>query len=428
MTRAASQSGALALVIAAACGGGCGNGSLQGNADGGGQGGLPAAGRRSYTVSSNIASQGEPFSPAGHTFTLIVDADTQTVIAGGNGSGAVVAFVRASADTITTGPIAFDLSCDATVSYDSLSIAVGPDGKVTGTGIGHGVMLTGDVSHLVPATMSLSGLADTRPPALAGIGPADIVDPLTSLRLVATEPLPPAARPALVAASGAAAIALVPSPMDGGPAVNAFESPGTLLRYDERYVVQFAGTADFAGNLARMRDELQFTTRPAPPLIAEDGFESTTTATLGGAHVVTATDAPAISGGRSLYILPTTGGGLGGQTQVALRLVVAPGDSVLRFSYRFVNPSGFSNTRFAVASPGGTIQWTTPVPDSGITTTQAMFPSGQYPVGPVATAELPLPADATNEVVFARVVEGVTCGGLFPPPQAGLIIDDLRVE
>jgi hypothetical protein len=113
---------------------------------------------------------------------------------------------------------------------------------------------------------------------------------------------------------------------------------------------------------------------------------------------------------------------------VALRLAVTPGDSVLRFSYRLVNPSGFSNTLYAVASPGGKIQWTTPVPDSGITTTQAMFPTGQHAVAPVTTAELPLPADATNEVVFARVVPGVTCGGLFPPPQAGLIIDDLRVE
>jgi len=215
--------------------------------------------------------------------------------------------------------------------------------------------------------------------------------------------------------------------MDGGPAVNAFESPGTLLRYDERYVVQFAGTADFAGNLARAMDELQFMTRPAPPLIAEDGFESTAVATLGGAQIVTATDAPTISGGRSLYIAPTTGGDGGGQTQVLLRLAVTPGDSVLRFSYRLVNPSGFSNTRFAVASPGGTIQWTTPAPDSGITTTQAMFPGSQFPVGPVTTAELPLP-DATNEVVFARVLQGVRCGGLFPPPQAGMIIDDMRVE
>ena len=266
--------------------------------------------------------------------------------------------------------------------------------------------------------MSLTGLPDTRQPALAGIGPADIVDPLRPLSLVATEPLPLAARPALVTISGDHAIALVPSATDSGPAVFSFESPATLLRYSEQYVVQFAGTADFAGNLARQQDELSFRTLPAPPLIAEDGFESVATATLGGAQIVTGADAPTIAGARSLYIPPTMGGAGGGQTQVALRLAVAPGDSVLRFSYRLVNPSGFSNTRFAVASPGGTILWTAPEPDSGTTTTQAMFPGSVYPVGPVTTAELPLPADATTEVVFARVVQGLKCGGLFPPPQA----------
>jgi hypothetical protein len=163
-------------------------------------------------------------------------------------------------------------------------------------------------------------------------------------------------------------------------------------------------------------------------LIAEDGFESAAAATLGGAQIVTAADAPTIAGGRSLYIPPTRGGEGGGQTQVALRLAVTPGDSVLRFSYRFVNPSGFRNTRYAVASPGGRIEWTMPEPDSGITTTQAMFPGSQYAVGPVTTAELALPADVTDEIVFGRVVQGTKCGGLFPPPQAGMLIDDLRVE
>ena len=83
---------------------------------------------------------------------------------------------------------------------------------------------------------------------------------------------------------------------------------------------------------------------------------------------------------------------------------------------------------YAVASPGGRIEWTMPEPDSGTTTTIETLPGSQYPVGPVTTAELALPADVTNEVVFGRVVQGSKCGGLFPPPQAGMLIDDLRVE
>ena len=266
MPRVASLSGTLALVIAVA--GGCGNSSLQGNTDGGqgntdggqgnadgGQDGLPPLGRRSYTVHSTVTSQAQqPFSPGGHTFTLIIDGDTKTVIAGANGSGKVAPFSRASSDTIVTGAFGLDIGCDAAVSYDSLFITIGADGNVTGSGTGHGIMISGDVRSLLGSTMTLSGLPDTREPALGGIGLLDVIDPLARFSLVATEPLPPTARPVLVAASGAAAIALVPSPTEDGPAVNVFESPGTLLRYDERYVVQFAGTTDFAGNLTRMRD------------------------------------------------------------------------------------------------------------------------------------------------------------------------------
>jgi hypothetical protein len=431
LTRVASLPGAFAVVLAVAGAGGCSSSSLQGNADGGGAGGLPLPGWRSYLVTSNFETVGgASFSRAAHVFTINLHADTQTAIVGADGSGDIVPFELTSAETITiTAPLSFDFGCDAAATYDSLTFAVSPNGRLSGSGTGHAVMIDGDLRSLIPTSMLLTGGPDTRVPAFNGLSAGEIVDPLRSFSLAATEPLPASARASLVAATGGVAVALVPSsPMAGGPAVFSFASPGTLLRYDERYGVQFDGVTDFAGNVTRAGRVVDFMTRPAPPLIAEDGFESTATATLGGAQVVTGTDAPPISGSRSLYIPPTTGGAGGGQTQLALRLAVTPGDSVLRFSYRFVNPTGFGNTKYAVASAGGKIEWTMPDPDSGVTTTLEMLPGSQYPVGPVTTAEIALPADVTDEVVFARVVDSVPCGGLFPPPQAGLIIDDLRVE
>ncbi len=84
---------------------------------------------------------------------------------------------------------------------------------------------------------------------------------------------------------------------------------------------------------------------------------------------------------------------------------------------------------YAVASPGGRSNWTMPEPDSrNHDHAGDSSKAAQYAVGPVTTAELALPADVTNEVVFGRVVQGTKCGGLFPPPQAGLLIDDVRVE
>jgi len=42
--------------------------------------------------------------------------------------------------------------------------------------------------------------------------------------------------------------------------------------------------------------------------------------------------------------------------------------------------------------------------------------------------EIPLPSDATSEIVIARIARGMVCPGFPPPPLEGVIIDDLRVE
>jgi hypothetical protein len=322
------------------------------------------------------------------------------------------------------------------LTYDELTFALRTGGELVGTGSGHIAWAppgTDVGGGSFAASMSLTGVNDTEAPVfLAASVAADRTDPFSSFTLIASEPLPPDARPMLVGQSGD--FAFVPSTADGF--VATFFQP-KLPRYGEQYRVAVDGVVDFAGNAARVgagvgsTGEIRFTTRAAPPLVAEDGFESATGATLGGAQVISGAGAPVIAGTRSLYIPETTNNTAGWsalqQTQLALRLPLAPGDTVVRFAYREVNPNGFGATSVLIASPGGTIAraeltW------SPAMTTSAIIGQSQVELGPLKTAEIALPSDAATEIVIARIAGGITCSNLPVPPFAGLIIDDLRAE
>jgi len=194
-----------------------------------------------------------------------------------------------------------------------------------------------------------------------------------------------------------------------------------------RYRLNVDGVTDFAGNAAGP-PTLDFTTRAAPPLVAEDGFESVTGPTLDGAQILLGPAAPVIAGTRSLY-MPSAPSPTAQATQFALRLAVAPGDTVVRFSYRVVEPpSRPDSTPFAVGSPGASrlvmMLPRTTAPNELVT----IADRGSVWVGPLATAEIPLPPDAASEVVIARIQRGYGCPGALLPPVEGIIIDDLRVE
>jgi hypothetical protein len=174
----------------------------------------------------------------------------------------------------------------------------------------------------------------------------------------------------------------------------------------------------------------------APPLVEEDGFESATGEALGGASVLSGAGAPVISGARSLYIPPARGSG-STSTQLSLRLPRAPGDTVLRFAFRRVTDrlSGSGNhttTLFQVAGQGGEIA--SLVERAAEPTEEITIPGATAPVriGPIMTAEIALPPDATGEVVVARIAtetpRAELCAGFPARPIAGVIIDDLRAE
>ena len=395
-------------------------------------------GRRSFVVTSTLTLHADGGSqptgaPQSHAFTVVADADRLTAFVGAGGSATSRPLELTATGFSVVGNFSIVLpGCSSSVTYDGLTLTLGAGGELAGIASGRvGWTPAGtDVGNSFVASMSLTAVSDTEAPVFGAASvAADRSDPFSSFTLTASEPLPPDARPVLVGQSGD--FAFVPSTTEAF--VITFNQP-KLPRYGEQYRVALDGVVDFAGNAARTGStsggDIRFTTRAAPPLAAEDGFESAT-GSLGGAQVMSTAGAPVIAGARSLYI-PATGGSstpatVLQQTQLALRLPLAPGDTVVRFSYREVNPNSFGGTSVVIASPGGTIAGTALTSPAGMTTS-AMIGQTEVQLGPLMTAEIALPPDAATEIVIARIVRASTCSGLPVRPVAGLIIDDLRAE
>jgi hypothetical protein len=258
-----------------------------------------------------------------------------------------------------------------------------------------------------------------------------MIDAFDGVTFTASKPLPPDTRLVLADLHGDQ-VSFAPRP-DETTAAFIFDLAGKMWRYGEQYTVTADSLVDFAGNSGGT-SLASFTTGPPPPLVDEDGFESAMGATLAGAQVLSGADAPVISGARSLFIPPLPqllSPGHGTMTQLALRLTLTPGDTVVRFSYRTVNPGTFGGALdpyYLMGSVGGQIVVPALAGDSAPTTTGMIPGQGQVSLGPIMTAEWPLPADASGEIALKRVVQACCSSGMPAPPVAGLIIDDLRAE
>lgn len=378
-----------------------------------------------------------PDFPTSHASTLVFDADAHLVFLGSNGQ--VVA-----ADVVTEGqrhrttapvtlPISFNPSCNrlGSVTYDELSFTVS-GGALTGTARGSAQYQTGDQAFLADLTATLAGAPDDTPPRLDA--PTADVDPLAPPTLRPSEPLPPTASVTLAGSTGDT-IALMAASVQGagaGQVVTSFSVPGKALRPGSTYSVQVAGVSDFAGHAAA--GVAPFTTRAAPPLVPEDGFESATAPTLGGAGVLRGEPLMPIAGTTSLILNTGVGGGFGFLPymlgpSLAVRLTVSPGDTVVRFERRIAAVYDLTMARFygtvSLASPGGTIATGPALEATGLT--KVTLPrDGDLYLSAVETISIPLPPDAAGELLFE--IEGQTSGCGLPPPPTALIIDDLRVE
>jgi hypothetical protein len=393
----------------------------------------PVVGRHSYVVQSTYdttrdggAGGGSPF--GGQEFTMVLDADALVAVVGTSAGMSTAALVRTDPRTFTATSL---LSLPSTgcpgsnVSYTAATFTVDDNDGLTGTAQAQTLTIMTDIGMSSGGPVKFSGRPDNQPPSLSGSGLT--VNPLGRFTLRASEPLAASVSLALTAGNDVLPLTTLPS-MGPLSVISAFDSPNVVLRYGTTYRVALDGFVDFAGNVGTTGTAFEITTIDAPEAAAEDGFESATGTMLGGARIISGAGWPVLAGAKSLYAPGSSG--LGGASPLAVRLPVAPGDNVIRFSYQQVSwsASGFLSTQtFRLGSVGGTPAFAAIKAETAPYTPLSLPDQSTIYLGAPATAEIPLPAGAAGEVVIERVVPFFTgCGP--PTPFPGLIVDDLRVE
>jgi hypothetical protein len=311
--------------------------------------------------------------------------------------------------------------CQSSIVFSNATFSVSDDG-VTGEGDASLRYGSGDVLSLTEGRASFSGRLDSDAPMLTRTAN---MDPLYGVAVQASEPIPSQVTLSL-AATGTDPIALTQFASGGGlPAAFGFHNSGVALRYGTAYRVALDGVVDFAGN-PTSSPAIEFTTPAAPPLVPEDGFESTTGATLGGGEVVSG--AGAIAGNRSL-LARGSGVGAANASSFSLRVALEPTDTVLRFSYQLVRaqPGGTTPPTLAFGSVGATPAHMVLGGDTNLSAEVRLAGGSIIYVGTKATAEIRLPPGSAGEITLQYVPSSSACG--FPsPPAAGVLIDDLRAE
>jgi hypothetical protein len=324
--------------------------------------------------------------------------------------------------------------CSTPSSIDFTALAVGAFAgaaglTLRGTGEGDAKVSCGDCQFNVSFTADVGGTDDATPPVLF---PTTLPgSPFDAFDLVASEPLPATATARLVAEDGST-IDLAPTVAPGAvPLVTDFKKPDVVLPTGVGLAVALDGLVDFAGLQGSADTPLRLALFPTPPLVAEDGFESVTGTTFGGATVISDGPLPPIAGTRSVYFggpgTPAPGGGTVG-TVLRVRLAAKPGAKELAFEYRLVGVypgGGFSGT-IHVGSVGK-------APTSVLLTgapagAQTTWPDGRTVyVTDVESEEVPLPADVGPEVLVD--IESFDSGcGRPAPPLGGMLLDGLRLQ
>jgi hypothetical protein len=297
--------------------------------------------------------------------------------------------------------------------------------------MGNATIIEGDIAWGLSARLDLTGTVDHEGPSLgvALVG----VDPLEGLFLKGSEPLPPTVAAHL--AVGGDIVNLTPLLPEGTGVVTGFNKPvAVALRYETTYDVVVSPWADLVGNTGQPLPKI--TTKAAPLMGTEDGFEGATSSP-GGARLTGTPQLPPISGLRSAMVVPQFGplampNAI--NSHMTLRLAVQTGDTVVRFSMRpfgvFQSSASTYSSRLRVAVPGGAIV-AIPLPINEQLKTQYTNPADNSTVwlGDARAVEAPLPAGAATEVVFDFNMDSASsaCGGPLPP-SPGYLIDDLRVE
>lgn len=326
--------------------------------------------------------------------------------------------------------VPFPPGCNTgSILVDQLRFFLGSDGLLGGSGSGSATFWMNEAVFQAPVTFTLSGGPDVTPPTLTPVG--GVIDPLTPLFISSSEGLAPKTAITLVGTTSGDRIPLMPQPLDDvfGQAVASFVAPNAVLRWGEVYKLETAGAVDLAGNALAFTTPATETTPAPPPLQKEDGFEMVGGTAYGGAGVLKG--GPLVIRGTTSLVV---GNGVGfptfkAGTSMALRLTVAPGDTVVRLAARLVTVAGATEAAFRgvlmVGVVGGTTAALSDVLSDDVQQV-SLGAAGNATVSAVQTVEIALPGGASNEVSFEIMAEPNVCG--TPPDPSLLVIDDLRVE
>lgn len=370
--------------------------------------------------------------PTSAMATLVLDRTAGWLLVGAQGEGSTATVAPSAGGLAAATPVSLDVpyggACQgvATLQFNALKVMLDGDGNLHGTATGFATYYVTDVGYSQAVSATLDGVPDTTRPVLP-IPTAGALDPLVPARLAVSEPLPAAAKAQLVGADGTVVELSPELPQSGSPFfVTAFRVP-YVLPFGGSFHLAVGGVVDFAGNQASPPNA-PLVTLAASPLLTDGGFESTAAGMLGDALIFGAGELPVISGTQSLSL----GGGNGPPWQsggtVTFRLTVAPGDKAVRFSYRVVSMYQGATSFLGTVLVGST--GSKPVsaylPTGTPTTTVVRASGGTSIIGPVASAEIPLPDPSATEVVLRISTLLPSCGGPLPP-GGGLILDDVRV-
>jgi len=430
-------------------------GRADAGATGGNDAGSPVAARQSFDVVATIyvgtldvGDAGAPSTLQAPPFTLVLDPEAGHAFVGG-GTNVEVPLTTGASGDLDLGP--FTVSVVATtistqVAFTGAEVAAST-AALSGTGSG-----PSPDCPKCPFLAQLTGVPDVTPPKLLGFGaPAN---PFVSFGVGASEPLLPTAAARLVGEDGTA-IDLVPA-IVSGDFVTGFDKPNVVLPTGVGLTLGVDQVVDFPGLHASSDPPLRFAYFPTPPLVPQDGFESATGATLGGADVVgassstdggTAPDAGVggphpISGMRSVYVggrcAPSPTGAMVDRS-LFVRLAVPAGATKLEFSYQFVAFAGLRIPGLPAASGTvrvGSVGKTPFLQELASLNSDVLMSTDPWPDGRslavtgVGTEEVALPSDVTSEVLV-QIDADSSCGSSGGPVgnlPGGVLIDDLRVE
>jgi hypothetical protein len=433
--RARSISGG-AFAVALLATAGCGTRGGQ-DVDGGAP---PLTGVHSFDVVAGLGVGGSASSsdlPPTVRFTLVLDADANHAIVGAQGTAAVVPMGmngdKRTLATFSVGLASTQCSGASSIDFDSLSVTANGT-SLTGTGAGNARVSCGDCEFMVPFSANIVGGPDVTPPLLF---PTSIpASPFQIFSLVASEPLLATSTAHLTGDDGTT-IDLEPNIVAGDvPLVSGFSGPNVVLPTGVGLTISIDQLVDFAGLHGATDAPLRFVYFPPAPLLPDDGFETVTGTTFGGATVISDGPLPPISAARSVYFggqsAPAPTGVTVGK-ELRVRLAVPPGATKLGFSYRLVSLTaggGFTGT-VNVGSVGKTSA------SSFLSTTVGgMLMNGMFTTWPdgqgvwitdTSTFELALPADVTSEVLVDVEPFDPSCRQIAGS-LGGILLDDLRLE